>query len=386
MKCPACAGTLQPRAFFDAEPYICDSCEGIWFERGLVPRVLRSIIASGKAGEETVKEAFGRKAEPLDARTQSRRECPVCHAPLEPFNYMYDSNVVIDKCASCGGMWTDKDEIFRIARHVRGNAAVNALGRSLVESEREHSSFIQRIAGLSEDLNARFSFGRLLAWQISFFPIPLRDENPVVRFPYATVTVIALNLIACAYQIAPAVDLRTYINVLGLVPAAAFEPGRLYAFLTSMFVHGGFLHLAGNMYFLWLFGDNIEDKLGPLRFLSIYFLCGVAGSLMFIWAHPTLSYPVIGASGAISGLMGMYLMLFPGIRMNALWLGRIRDIPVQGYLIFWIMIQLMNGSMELCTDTMCTVAFWDHIGGFFCGLIIGIAARLRIGDSPDRMP
>ncbi|MGE5421896.1 MAG: rhomboid family intramembrane serine protease, partial [Ignavibacteriales bacterium] len=152
-------------------------------------------------------------------------------------------------------------------------------------------------------------------------------------------------------------------------PASAFGSGYL-GLITSMFMHGGWLHLLGNMWALWLFGDNVEDRMGPFRFLAFYLICGLVGGLAHVYFNPISSVPTVGASGAIAGIMGAYFILYPRSQVLTLipififpWLV---DIPAFVYLGFWLVLQLLGSTAGAAAGT----AFWAHIGGFAAGIIL----------------
>jgi hypothetical protein len=224
--------------------------------------------------------------------------------------------------------------------------------------------------------------------------IPLRDANPSRSAPFVTLALIALNCFVFFYELAlPPAGLEQLVFTFGMVPArlAAFpaHPDISFGdaalpFLTSMFLHAGWLHLLGNMWFLWIFGDNVEDYLGHLRFLLFYLLCGLAASaahLVFNW-NSTL--PTVGASGAIAGVLGAYLLLFPGARILTLvpvffvWL---MELPAYVILIYWFVLQLLRGTATSLAETAPGggVAWWAHVGGFVAGLALVkiIASRRR---------
>jgi membrane associated rhomboid family serine protease len=193
-----------------------------------------------------------------------------------------------------------------------------------------------------------------------------------------TVTVIMLNVLAFLYELSlPARSgLETLFADFALIPAAvtnATTPEAYRTIFTSMFLHGGWLHLIGNMWFLWIFGNNIEDSVGHFRFIVFYLLCGVAAAAAQIGTAPDSLVPMIGASGAISGVLGAYLLLFPRARVLTLvpiWIFvRFINVPAWLMLIFWFAMQLLSGAATVGQHTG-GVAFWAHIGGFVAGLIL----------------
>jgi membrane associated rhomboid family serine protease len=200
--------------------------------------------------------------------------------------------------------------------------------------------------------------------------IPLRDVIPSRTFPFFTITFIVLNTIAFLYEQSltrPA--LEAFIGVYGVVPAR-LEP---IAVVTSMFLHAGWAHFLGNMLFLWIFGDNVEDRLGHLRFVAFYVLCGVAAVFAHVYMNPASRIPTIGASGAIAGILGGYFVLYPHSRVLALLplfiIWEIVEVPAILFLGMWFLLQFYYvGMAAVRTGAEGGVAFWAHIAGFLAGI------------------
>ena len=205
--------------------------------------------------------------------------------------------------------------------------------------------------------------------------IPLKDYNPTKRFPIVTIVFIALNILIFFYQVSSPEGLQYHVFRAGAIPyeithfTSLSEVPRLFpplTLLTSMFLHGGLFHLLGNMLYLWIFGNNIEDFLGPFRFIIFYLLSGLGASLTHIVFYPNSQVPMIGASGAIAGILGAYLILYPGARVLTLvflfFFIRIVPIPAAIILGIWFLAQLLNVGLGG------GVAWFAHIGGFLIGL------------------
>lgn len=214
--------------------------------------------------------------------------------------------------------------------------------------------------------------------------IPLRDNIPSSRAPVVTIGLIATNILVYLNQMRlPPQAAVQFIYLYGLTPLEISSgdllvphPVPLYGTLfTSMFVHGGLFHLGGNMLYLWIFGDNVEDRIGRLKFLIFYLLSGLGAAAAQIWADPVSKIPMVGASGAISGVLGAYLFLFPHARVLTLiplgLFSRVVEIPALVVLGFWIVVQILNGVMTLGTQVG-GVAWLAHIGGFVAGLVMVI--------------
>lgn len=208
--------------------------------------------------------------------------------------------------------------------------------------------------------------------------IPFKDDNPTNTFPFVTGLLIVINIAVFILQIFSEQSGREIVFMYGAVPANLLQfhstqpiPALMTLF-TSMFMHGGVLHLAGNMLYFWIFGDNIEDSLGHVRFLVFYLFCGVVSAYAYAMVDPASTVPMIGASGAISGLLGAYILLFPSARVNTLvFLGffvQVIKIPALIVIGFWAIIQVLSGFLSQGGLHQGGVAWFAHVGGFLAGL------------------
>jgi len=214
--------------------------------------------------------------------------------------------------------------------------------------------------------------------------IPLRDNAPRYSAPFVTVAIIVVNVLVFFYQLTlDAYSLGYFVQQMGIVPLrfAGWVVGRvpteaaLLPYFTSMFVHGGWLHIIGNMWFLWIFGDNIEDQLGHFRYLLFYLGCGLVAGFAQTFLSIYSRVPSVGASGAIAGVMGAYLILFPRARVLTLvpfFLIFTVEIPAVVMLFYWILMQVLSGVASLGAETASTggTAWWAHVGGFLSGIIL----------------
>jgi rhomboid family protein len=224
---------------------------------------------------------------------------------------------------------------------------------------------------------------------------PYRDENETQRPAIITAGIIALNVLVWIFVQGAGADLPLASSVcnLGLIPGeltlslpvgsrfpmgegilCVTDPGRQVShIITSMFLHGSWMHLLGNMWFLWIFGNNIEDSMGRLRFVVFYLLCGLAAAMGQVLAAPDSVIPMVGASGAISGVMGAYLILFPKVRVFALvpliFIFTSISMPAWVMLGYWFLIQFISGLASVGGDVG-GVAFWAHVGGFIAGVAL----------------
>jgi membrane associated rhomboid family serine protease len=223
--------------------------------------------------------------------------------------------------------------------------------------------------------------------------IPLRDANPTRRTPIVTLLLILGCAAAFAWELSVAAGSERALDELvtrfGTVPAAVdadLRSGNLVTpatlgVLTSLFLHGGWLHLLGNLLFLWIFGNNIEDRLGRLGFLAFYLAGGIAAALTQVATDPSSTIPLIGASGAIAAVLGAYFVFYPGARITSLvFLGffyQVLNVPAIVVLGYWFVLQLIDGFASLGVDTaQGGVAFFAHIGGFAAGLAVAVLLRV----------
>ncbi|MEA1867187.1 MAG: rhomboid family intramembrane serine protease [Thermodesulfobacteriota bacterium] len=209
--------------------------------------------------------------------------------------------------------------------------------------------------------------------------IPIRDTIRSETYPITNYVLIGLNILAFFVEQSQGRNLNEFIFTYGLVPArysasqisAHFTIGQqVIAFLAFMFLHGGFFHLLGNMWFLYIFGDNVEDHLGHFRYLAFYLLCGLASGISHLFLNWTSQIPTIGASGAIAGVMGAYFILYPRAKVLTLvpifFFIQFIEIPAFLFLGFWIFFQFLSAASSTQAGG---IAWWAHIGGFFFGMI-----------------
>jgi membrane associated rhomboid family serine protease len=223
--------------------------------------------------------------------------------------------------------------------------------------------------------------------------IPIRDTIRSRTAPVMTVALIVVNVLVFLHEIALGPYIERFVYAYGLIPRRfvywpgnPLDPLRVLPLFTSMFWHGGWLHLIGNMLYLWIFGDNVEDRLGHLRFLLFYVTAGAAAGITHVLLSPTSNLPTVGASGAIAGVLGAYLVTFPRSRILTLipilifpWFV---EIPAMVYLVFWFLLQLLEGIGTLGAPVATGgVAVWAHVGGFVAGVVL-----VKLMQPPRRRP
>jgi membrane associated rhomboid family serine protease len=216
--------------------------------------------------------------------------------------------------------------------------------------------------------------------------IPLKDTNPSRSFPIVNISLIIANVAVFIYQLAlPPNTFKVFVLSNATVPARipAFLAGHVgfetafLPLLTSLFLHAGLLHLGGNMLFLWIFGDNVEDFFGHLTYLMFYLVCGIGAGLLHVLFNLTSAVPALGASGAISGVMGAYMLLYPRERILTLVFIFLVPIPAVFILGCWFLLQFLSGVSALGGTASGGVAVWAHVGGFLLGMFLTALARRK---------
>jgi membrane associated rhomboid family serine protease len=224
---------------------------------------------------------------------------------------------------------------------------------------------------------------------------PVGDENDHAGIAFVSIALIAINVLVWFLEISQPSEaaLQSFVEAWGVVPreyavGEDLPPGIPYPYwttlLTSMFLHGGWGHLGGNMLFLWIFGDNIEHRIGHLRFIVFYIVCGLAAGIAHILFNSGSPIPTVGASGAISGVLGGYLLLFPRNRVYVMTYGGVASVPAVLMLGLWILLQFINGFGAVAnTPETGGVAYIAHIGGFIAGMVL--APLFAAGRRPQRL-
>jgi membrane associated rhomboid family serine protease len=216
--------------------------------------------------------------------------------------------------------------------------------------------------------------------------LPIRDTIPSRNPPIAVWILILVNGVVFLFELTmPEHALEQFFYLFGIVPARYTHPrwalwvglpiDDYWPFLTSMFLHGGWMHIIGNMWTLWIFGDNVEDRMGPIRFMCFYLLCGLAAGLVHWFTNADSTLPTVGASGAIAGVLGAYFCLFPYARVVVLipvfFLPFFFELPALLYLGFWAFSQVLSGTLSLVgPGDVGGVAWWAHVGGFMAGIVL----------------
>ncbi len=340
----------------------CGSCGGTYYRAEEFRRHL-DLARTLPLEHLPLDELLDRKAQSVFADDAPHPACPVCAAEMEPFNYGYDSNVILGKCPECSGLWIERGQINQIARYVKGHPVLDRLAEGLVEEEREKQQF-ERVA-------ARIRPKRWVLGIPLFTFMPLSDAEELPSKPWMTWGLIAANVLVFLLTI-------RYVVGMAMVPVEIVRGEGLYTLITSQFAHAGFWHLLCNMLFLRAFGDRVEDRIGRLRFLGSYLLLGVVAGLAHVFADVHSAVPCVGASGAVSGIMGVYLVLFPITTVRVVLFYWTIPVPALLYLGIWFAVQT---TIPFTSN----VAVAAHLGGFLAGALLGGVIRaLRLGEPGRR--
>ena len=360
MQCPTCSRRLRKVHSRGHVVDTCPACGGVWLEASELPRHVTE-VSQGRALDPEPTTLFKpRSGTNLYDLDEARRMCPRCGVGMHKLNYAVDSNVILDRCPQCRGTWLDCGELARLAAHLRTAPRVRALGISLIKQQKEAQAW--------KDLADACHLISRTAWVYGpRIVLPLSDDLRRERFPVVTVSIIALCV--AIFLLAPDVG---FYDTFGAVPADLWRVGTI----TSMFLHANIVHLVGNMFFLWLFGDNVEDRLGRIGFLIFYVSSGIVAVLLHTVFNRGSEVPCIGASGAVSGVMGAYCVLFPSARITTFFVYRVIYIPAVLYLGLWFVLQL-HWALLSTTGVGSNIAFFAHVGGFAFGAGLAQAMKKR---------
>ncbi len=368
MECPECHAPFSHVDYHGVSIQECPQCAGIWFEKNQLRDYISQYFIDHPdlpaAKLEYHKLIIGEENLPHGTKT-----CPRCHCLMTLINYGYDSNILVNKCPKCHGLWTPKSLLSQFAVYFKGNPTMNALGNDLVREEKTKET-IKDLVELGDTLShsaAASPSGPILPLGLDF-----RSKT----FPYVTIGIILLNVGAFIYEIINWDTLDTLIHQYGFLPSAVLQNGEYYRFITSLFLHVSILHLSGNMLFFWIFSDNVEDAMGHLKYLFLYLLFGIAGSGFHILLTGDMQTVSIGASGAISGVMGAFLVLYPTAKIKTLIVINTVDIPAFIYIFAWFFFQMVYGLLLASGNLIAQIGYGAHIGGFLCGVIIAIPFRI----------
>ncbi|ABL98944.1 rhomboid family intramembrane serine protease [Shewanella amazonensis] len=332
LTCPGCQHqSFRVFDFHGEQVDTCDKCAGLWFENGELDRAL----SSADNGDDAVvlEQSMGAHL------GCSERRCHDCGSSLERYHLMQEFEIEIDVCPSCRGVWLDKHECDKVVQSPRVRQAL-------------------------AELDGKISVKTWLFQFLSQMPVEF-NLKPKTK-PVVTWWLLGLNLVIFGIYGFDLSMIDPIFEQFALVPNQVMHGSHVWTLFSHMFLHGDIIHLAGNMYFLYVVGDNLEDALGRARFLGLYLVCGLAAAAAQIISEPGSDIYMVGASGAIAGLFGMYLLWFRYASLTFMFI--VFQKKVSPLVFFGIWLALNIFGLYMAGEG---VAYWAHIGGFVAGLIIG---------------
>jgi len=353
--CPKCRSTMSPMPLYNVEVDFCDHCHGTWFDK------------------EELEKSFNFSQTNLDSFISGYKrtpyQCPRCYTTLEEKTFNDSSELIIEKCPACSGFFLDRGEYPKIQQLLkRRNQELRLIKKTTPTSKKTVNSL---------DMVHMEAKGSGVAWFQFFTDLPLELTSRQKLFSPGVTILIMINLIVFLTSLF--YGFEAWLNHFGFVPMDITKGQNFYTFITAQFTHGDIFHIIGNMYFLFVLGDDVEDKFGIFWFLLLYLLFGVAGDIGHLLSEPSSTIPAIGASGAISGVLGVYVILFPKRKFlfrffYFLWWHKCFEWPAYVYFGLWIGMQFLFAAMEVPG-----VGWWAHIGGFLAGVTVAIMYRLFSG-------
>lgn len=357
LRCARCTYPLSVIEHQGVHVDHCKRCGGVFLERGETSAAL----APEAEPEVWVRSRIAVPLGPVKLR------CPKDQALFAGYRVSLGSATVeVDVCSTCRGLWLDNYEgpKLRFIAEEAGRMGTGAV------SQVERVGQVAREAYGAQYQHDEVSPPGVASYFFQLFTgLPIEVNNPVKIKP---VTVYSMIAVLCLVFLIQAAAGDEFNEQLWLVPVEVLRGEQLWTLLTSTFLHGGIAHLLGNLYFLWIFGDNVEDKLAPSRFSILYFSAGLAASLLHTAFNASATIPCVGASGAIAGLMGAYLSMFPKTKVWVVFFFIRFRLSVYWYLGFWIALQVVMGAIGAPG-----VAWYAHIGGFFAGLSLAPFLKKR---------
>ena len=345
---------------------VCPGCRGLWFDPGELQRLVGDLLD------------FYSLDEIRDCKRMIEA-CPGCGEELKEKAIVAGGSLRIDSCPSCSGAFLDSGELERIRRvaakrhgFVREQDA--QLLAEIKDKRRKRRDAAKANRSTVEIETAYTSRRHFIAFLLG---IPLEEDPNAESSPFAVLVLMALLIIVWGWQITTGLD--ESVALWGLVPDLIREGHAHASLLFSNFLHGGWFHLGVNLYVLWVFGDNVEHRMGSVLFFFFFILWGLAGSALTV-AYTTglaSSLPHVGASGAIAGAMGAYAVLFPRNRFvvplfGFFVFGWLLRVPVWLFVGFWAIVQALSGWLQLPA-----IAWWDHLGGLLAGAVVGFLYRIK---------
>jgi len=332
---------VETQTFRGEKVELCLCCGGIWFERITLNRIIGAKDPQLYRGCYT--DNLGMKLRLSD------RRCPDCNEQMDTYYLLIDYHLEVDKCCLCGNLWVEKKSVPKVVDSTAISHALEILNKEVTS--------------------------KTVVFQL-LFGVPVEYNVKPRSFCWATWGLIILNTVIFLLYVFNPKAIHYVIVNFGLNPVYIEEGKKLWTFITSIFLHGSFLHLGSNMYFLWIVGQSLEDALGKVWYIILYMICGIAAGFISVIANAGSDIPSIGASGAIAGLFGMYLLWFPKASLTFMFFIYQKKIAAYWYFGIWFVlniVQMVSGEAG--------VDYWAHIGGIITGLIIGLLLRQTVWEA-----
>lgn len=337
--CPHCKNVALEVTHYQGEEIdICRKCGGLWFEKNEVNRMIAEVSDTPTC--EKYEAHFGKSL------GISKLDCPDCNKNLERFHLLEDFHTEIDVCRHCDGSWIEKTQLDSVKNSPELKANLDLL-------------------------NKKISWKTYLFQFLTQMPVEYNVKPKHV--PWLTRGLVALNIIIFALYFFNTDTLIATINTFAMKPSEVGQGHQIWTLITCVFLHGSILHLLGNMYFLYIVGDNLEDVLGHKRFLMWYLVCGLGASFTSFIVNSGSATPSVGASGAIAGLFGMYLMWFRHASLTFMIIIYQKKLSAMWFFVIWLGINLF-GILSAPDG----IDYGAHLGGFIIGLIIGYLLKAKI--------
>jgi membrane associated rhomboid family serine protease len=362
--CPVDGSELERVAFQGIEVDVCKKCGGIWFDHGELDDVMREAMAQ----PQSVARLDPQAGAPTKEIPHRELTCPRCQKPMAAGIFGKTSNIELDRCPECSGQWADGGELSALVEYLHDpgeSQRMQKIGEAIAETMKKRQA-LKDLTELGRHSRQRVLMGSLFLPKII---LPLGTSVGISRFPVVTVCLVLVNILIFVLQSVSGNIVNTFMNF-GLTPSRIAEGKNLWSIFTHMFLHGGLLHLLGNMFFLWIFARAIEDTIGRWKFLGGYLLMGLIAGLVFLLSNLDGELPGVGASGAISGILGAFLVFYPYSTITTFVIQTILYIPTWLYVGVWIGFQFLYLAIYSAFGGCSCVAISAHIGGFFAGVIL----------------
>lgn len=373
MQCPRCGDPLHKKRYHGQVVGVCKTCHGILLkEEQLEPLIDRWCLDHGGAPKEEGPHPAGERG-----LASPERACPRCERPMEKFQYAAESGIELDRCPACQVLWLDRRDLGRLAAYRRENPHVARLAQKTGAAtpheaiEAEHSSQLRALAK-----------SRVVVPYVPKLLPPLEDRAGKQLFPYVTIGLLLTNIAVFVGVVALAPTSVAAYARWGLVPDEVWNLVGLPDLVTYSFVHVGLLQLAVNLFFLWSFGEHVEDALGPVLYAASYIICGVVAGLLHSALYPHSVVPCVGGTGAVAGVCAAYIAYYPESRIDVYIADRVVEVPTALFGAVWLAFQ---GVLVLLVGGYPDLGYLGHLGGAAVGALLGAAAALqqRKSKSPN---